>query len=160
MRKPIIIVLTASLILVLSALTSAAGLGPPRYSQQPCLKYEPRDVELIGLVKRTVFAGPPNYESVRRGDVAEPYWVLQLAQPICVTADPADVTNSKEVRVRDLPLIFDDVHDYAKYESLLRQRAAVTGTLTHAITGHHHTAVMLVVKRMKLASTPPNNKRL
>jgi hypothetical protein len=40
----------------------------------PCLKYEPEVVELKGKVKRVVFPGRPNYESVKAGDEPEPYY--------------------------------------------------------------------------------------
>jgi hypothetical protein len=117
-----------------------AGLG--------CLAYEPRVVTLTGVVKRTVAPGPPNYESVAKGDRAETIWVLHLSEAVCVDADPTNESNTAETGVRDLQLIVDD---YARYTSLLGKRVMVNGQLTHATTGHHHTAVLLAVEQMKRA---------
>ena len=146
-------VIAASLVLVFSVSANSPALGKPLSVQRPCLKYEPEVVELVGIVKRTVFAGPPNYESVARGDAAEWYWVLHLKNSICVASELADRVNTGETRVRNLQLIFSDVSDYAKHRSLLGRRVIVTGNLRHAETGHHHTRVMLVVKRIKSVKT-------
>jgi hypothetical protein len=34
-----------------------------------------------------IFAGPPNYEDVRKGDTPEPIYILTLAEPICASRD-------------------------------------------------------------------------
>lgn len=57
---------------------------------QPCLKYEPEVAELRGKVKKIIFPGPPNYESVKDGDEPEHYWVLFLPQAVCVEGNPKD----------------------------------------------------------------------
>ena len=36
---------------------------------QDCLSYQPAAVTLKGVIARETFAGPPNYESIKDGDV-------------------------------------------------------------------------------------------
>ncbi|MFL6688649.1 MAG: hypothetical protein ACJ8IR_00450 [Alphaproteobacteria bacterium] len=47
---------------------------------------------LTGTLDYVVFAGPPKYENVQKGDAPEPSFVLRLAHPICIqgskSADP------------------------------------------------------------------------
>ncbi len=118
-------------------------------AENPCLKYEPEVVELHGTVKRVVFPGPPNYESVEKGDEPEPYWVLFVPKAICVQGNPKDEFNSEtEKNVRSLQLM--DV-DYKKDRSLLEKSVVVKGTLMHSYTGHHHTPVLVQVTGIEKA---------
>ncbi len=118
-------------------------------AENPCLKYEPEVVELHGMVKRVVFPGPPNYESIKKGDEPEPYWVLYLPKEICVQGDPKDEFNSEtEKNVKSLQLM--DV-DYKKDRGLLGKSVVVKGTLMHSYTGHHHTPVLVQVKSIEKA---------
>jgi hypothetical protein len=113
-------------------------------SAQGCLSYDVAGVQLTGTISRKTFPGPPNYESVRRGDEPETYWILHLAKPICTTAS-AD--NDAESNVSDMQLILTP-KQYALYRKFVaRKGRAVTaaGKLSHAITGHHHTQVLMEV---------------
>src|SRR3974390_2691014 len=40
-----------------------------------------------GALSYRIFAGPPNYEDVRKGDTPEPSYILSLDAPICATGD-------------------------------------------------------------------------
>jgi len=62
---------------------------PPALSREAteqCITYEPNTINLYGRITRKVFAGPPNYENVAKGDEAEQVWVLRLNRPVCVAA--------------------------------------------------------------------------
>lgn len=134
-----------------AALLSALLFSPffASAAEKPCLKYEPEVVELHGMVKRVVFPGPPNYESVKKGDEPEPYWVLFLPKEACVQGDPKNEFNSEtEKNVRSLQLM--DV-DYKKDRSLLGKSVIVKGTLMHSYSGHHHTPVLIQVKSIEKA---------
>ena len=112
-------------------------------SAQACLSYDDAGVQLRGKLGRKTFPGPPNYESVRRGDKPETYWILHLAKPICTTANADD---GAESNVTDLQLILSP-KDYALFKKLLgRKDVLVSGKLMHAITGHHHTPVLMEVR--------------
>jgi hypothetical protein len=113
-------------------------------SAQGCLSYDVAGARLTGTISRKTFPGPPNYESVRRGDKPETYWILHLARPICTTAG-AD--NDAESNVSDIQLILTP-KQYALYRKFVGRKGravTATGKLSHAITGHHHTQVLLEV---------------
>jgi hypothetical protein len=40
-----------------------------------------------GILNYRIFAGPPNYEDVRKGDAPEPTYILTLTEPICASGD-------------------------------------------------------------------------
>lgn len=111
---------------------------------QNCLSYEPDTVVLKGTIQRHTFAGPPNYESVAKGDQAERVWVLHLAEPICVSASS---DWEKETGISDVQLVFASRGGYDK--SLLNRKVDITGTLFQAHTGHHHTKVLITVSSIK-----------
>src|SRR5215510_7066420 len=104
---------------------------------QTCVSYEPEIVTFTGTIRRHTFPGPPNFESVSKGDQAERVWVLHLATPICVSAS---TDWEKETGVSNIELVL------TKYDkSLVNRRVVVSGTLYHAFTGHHHTKILLTV---------------
>ena len=47
-----------------------------------------------GTLSYHIFAGPPNYEDVRKGDAPEATYILKLDEPICATGD--DFLNPSE----------------------------------------------------------------
>ena len=112
-------------------------------SAQNCLSYDADGVELTGTISKKTFPGPPNYESIKKGDKPETYWVMHLAQTICTTASG---DNDAEKDVTDLQLILTQ-KQYALYRKFVggKSRVTITGKLSHAITGHHHTPVMMEV---------------
>ena len=112
---------------------------------QTCLTYEPDTVVLKGTIRRHTFAGPPNYESIAKGDLAETVWLLHLTQPICVSASS---DWEKETGVSKLQLVFANSSQYDK--ALLNRKVDVTGTLYHQHTGHHHTKVLITVGSIKI----------
>jgi hypothetical protein len=116
------------------------------------LPYEPAIVELTGRVTRHVFPGPPNYESLET-DNREVCWILQLERPINVIATDDSLINYTENKVRRVQLVWDS-QQYQKYRGLLHYPVIITGTLFHAISGHHHTPVLLMVLRLR--AKPPH----
>lgn len=111
---------------------------------QGCLSYDPATVTLRGRLSRKIFAGPPNYESVKKGDAPETYWILHLTRPICVSGE------EPEKNVSDIQLFLSE-EQYAQHKDLLGKRVVVNGKLWHASTGHHHTSVLLNVAGIKIA---------
>jgi hypothetical protein len=129
----------------------ALMLCPPAIASDPCLHYGPEVFELVGIMRFRVYPGPPNFESVKAGDAPENNWVLQLARPICVTLSQPDPhgVNEPESGIQLLQLIQPD---YKASRHLLGKRVKVKGHLLHAITGHHHTKVMLEVLSIEPAT--------
>ncbi len=128
-----------TLLLFLILLTSSEPSSPA----QKCVAYEPDTVSLTGTIKRHTFPGPPNFESVAKGDQPKQVWVLRLTRPICVSASG---DQGEEKNVSDLQLVFTDAEkEYPRYRPFVGRRVTVNGTLFHAQTGHHHTTVLLTV---------------
>jgi hypothetical protein len=112
-------------------------------SAQDCLSYETDGISLTGTISKKTFPGPPNYESIKKGDKPETYWVLHLEKPICTTASG---DSDAEKDITDLQLTVTG-KQYALYRKYLGGKVTVTalGKLSHAITGHHHTPVLMEV---------------
>src|SRR3954466_12373190 len=83
-------------------LASVFFLCPLAASAQDCLSYDGDRVELTGTISKKTFPGPPNYESIKKGDTPETYWVMHLAKPICTTASGDD---DAEKGVTDIQMI-------------------------------------------------------
>jgi Domain of unknown function (DUF4431) len=129
-------------LLVSLLLLFGGGFSPNAQMPQDCLSYDPTTVTLKGKLSRKTFAGPPNYESVKKGDAPETYWILHLTRPICVSGD------EPEKNVSDIQLFLSE-EQYARHKDLLGKRVVVSGKLWHASTGHHHTNVLLNVAGIK-----------
>lgn len=111
------------------------------------LLYGPATVELTGTLVRQTFPGPPNYASLKT-DKRELYWVLRLERPVDVIADEGAELNETERGVRYLQLLLDS-RQYQEHKGLVGKQVVITGTLFHAISGHHHTPVLLTVLRLR-----------
>jgi hypothetical protein len=107
-----------------------------------CLSYEPALVAITGKLERQTYPGPPNYESVEKGDKAETGFYLSLATPICVNATPDDDLNYEQRDVRLVQLNLDD-KGFDELRPYLGGLIEVRGTLYAAHTGHHHAPLVL-----------------
>ena len=116
------------------------------FARSQCLRCEPNVVTLKGTVYAKDFPGPPNYESIRRGDERMRYWILRLKKPICVEGD--DFDNARIANVRELQLVFRDASFYSRYRRYVQRRVPirVVGSLFHQQTGHHVTKILITVE--------------
>lgn len=120
-------------------------------SRSACLSYEPKVVKVVGVLTPKTFPGPPNYESIRKGDRAETDWLVELHSPVCVAEDKADPDlNPSQDRVIEMQLVLDP-SAYKTYKRLIGKDVIVSGTLFGAHTGHHHTPVLVTVKSIEIA---------
>jgi hypothetical protein len=134
-----------AMFLLLALLVTLPALSTEATEQ--CITYEPNTINLYGRITRKVFAGPPNYENVAKGDEAEQVWVLRLNRPVCVAAS---AQWEAEANVSEIQLVFGEgISQYNRYESLLGKKVVAKGRLFHAHTGHHHTRVLLTVRSIK-----------
>jgi hypothetical protein len=116
-----------------------------------CLSYEPAVVKVGGTLTRKTFPGPPNYDSIGKGDRAETYWFVELHSPACVAEDKSDPDlNPSQDRIIEVQLILDPTA-YKTDKGLMGRDVIVSGTLFGAHTGHHHTPVLLTVKSIEAA---------
>ena len=114
-----------------------------------CLSYEPAEVRVSGTLSKMVVPGPPNYESVKKGDTPETIWILTLDKAVCVTGNTDDI-NEPEQNVTDLQLVLQPSH-FAQLRRMGAGKVQVVslGKLFHAHTAHHRTKVLLDVKEIR-----------
>jgi hypothetical protein len=120
-------------LLVFISLTAIADL---------CISY--KNTEIKGTLYRQTFPGAPNYESVASGDMAETYFLIRLSKPKCV----ADGTGGEQLQenfdsVTDIQLVLTGQSTYDSLRPIIGKPITCTGNLFSAITGHHHTKVLL-----------------
>jgi len=140
------------LFLVLSLLVSNVVLALPCYDLS---KGEPSS--LIGKLTYVVYPGPPNYESVQKGDTPKPTYVLELSSSICLDGD-ADFADPK--------ISFSKVHLVATKETLGKLKSFVNKNITvmlkdpmAAHTGHHHQPLVAWVTSLQLYTEKPKASR-
>lgn len=132
---------------VATVLALLLGLGAADAAGR-CQAYEPKQVTLVGTLVARMLPGPPNYVSVARGDLPESVFFLRLEEPICVSADPLSLRNSKgHAGITELQL----VSTQREARRLLGKRVRVTGSLTGARSGQHRTPVLLTVRGLRPA---------
>lgn len=131
--------------------TAFISFGAYSSARAQCLKYEPAVVTLTGKLSSHIFPGPPNYESIKRGDEKERAIILTIAAPICVNGG-GDAVDEPENNIRDLQLVITKPPDWQIVERRLGKRVTVVGTLFHAHTGHHRTKVLIDVTNIRPAT--------
>jgi hypothetical protein len=114
-----------------------------------CLNYEPDAVSLIGKIIQKTFPGRPNYESVKTGDEPETYWILITAKPFCVKPKAGNGQYSSESKIEQVQLVFMS-NEYKEYKGLIGKDVVVYGQLFPMQTGHHHTKILITVKKIKM----------
>ena len=121
--------------------------------QTAILFYEAPSVELQGRLVEKTFPGPPNYDSIKGGDKAESGIYLTLNEPIDVTSDLSKSSDYRDDTEKNLKLIqmivFND-NLFPVIRKFIKSKEVVTlkGRLTHRLTGHHHTPVLIEVSEI------------
>jgi len=98
---------------------------------------------LNGRLSHRIFAGPPNFEDVQKGDTPEPGYVLKLDQPICIQGDEfADPSRHFD----EVQLVPDE--NTEKQMATLRDSDVYVDVINPmpAMTGHHHRPLVAWVK--------------
>ena len=104
---------------------------------QTCYQYGPT-VSLKGKVRSQSFPGPPNYESIHKGDRKETITILGLAEKLCTTGTDQDAIDVGESGIREVQLVVTTNTLWASLLPLIGKNALVVGTFftrTQAITG-------------------------
>ena len=128
---------------------SAMGQSTP---QSQCLSYEPAVVTLSGTLVRKTFPGPPNYESVRKGDRPETSWFLDLSEGVCVNESTTEPDlNPKQRGIREIQLVVKP-EQYQQHKGMVGRKVLASGTLFGEHTGHHRTPVLLTLRTLDEAS--------
>ncbi|WP_440523768.1 hypothetical protein [Sphingomonas sp.] len=91
--------------------------------------------QLEGKLDYVMFAGPPNFEDVQKGDTPDPSYVLRLDRPICITGDEFADPSVKitAVQVVETKAVAGKLKAYLGKRVSLGLRDPMA-----AETGHHH----------------------
>lgn len=134
-------------IIALGAILLAAS---PAIAQQPtaCLAVDGGPNVLEGRLTRRTFAGPPNYEDVRRGDTPERTFILVLPSAICI--DDGQHLADPHVLFRDVQVYANDAATRRRLSAAVGRRLRVSGEPFAAHTGHHHAPLVMEVRRLTM----------
>lgn len=129
----------------LMLLATIAAAPQPGIAASQCVTYG--TASLVGTFVRQTYAGPPDYESVTKGDEPRVIWVLQLEERACVYSYSYTSTYGE----REVQLVLDS-DQYAHYEDFLGKRLIVTGNLIRG-GAKHEKRLVLIVSEMQKATT-------
>jgi Domain of unknown function (DUF4431) len=105
-----------------------------------CLEYG--TASLSGVLVRQTYPGPPDYESVTKGDEPRVIWVLLLDRRTCIYDSSSGYASRYGEREVQLVL---DADRYLRYRNLLGKRVIVTGELIRG--GARHEKRLVVIAR-------------
>jgi hypothetical protein len=114
--------------LIAVVLLIATGRPAPLVAQ--CLYYG--DASLTGRLVQQTYPGPPDFESVTKGDAPLVIWILQLDTGVCIlSSDPSypNVYNEREIQLVLGNDQYARTDRYAQYRRLLGKKIVVTGRL-------------------------------
>src|SRR5437899_11900138 len=132
--------------LLASFVIHIAAVGPP--SARPdfadsCYHYRPASVALTGRLIQRTLPGPPNYQSIARGDRPDIVDFLILDAPICTIADYKDSPNTDVFRGQDTIHVRRAEATWHDVRRLTGQRVTVRGTLAEWGLGTDRTPVVI-----------------
>jgi hypothetical protein len=133
--------------LILALWFVALGPAAAAPADAACLRYEPDTVRITGSLARHVFYGQPGFGEDAKHDANEVGLYLELAAPVCTLAT-AD--NESKSGVRQVQLVLDSA-GYSRLRPAIGKTITLRGTVFAAITGHHHSPILLqVLKPVRL----------
>ena len=111
------------------------------HSEAACLQYNQDGIKLIGRIELRTFFGPPNYGENPDTDSRETQALLVLDKPVCVQADTKTFEDAENDQT-EVTLVPVGKVAFSQFD---KRHVEVVGSLFHAISGHHHTPVLISV---------------
>lgn len=134
------------MLLVSSFLIAVTG-GAPAPARpgvaDSCYHYRPAPVSLTGRLIQRTLPGPPNYQSIARGDRPQVVDLLILDAPICTIADYKDSPNTDAFEGQDTIQVRRTESAWRDVRRLSGRRVVVTGTLAEWALGPDRTPVVI-----------------
>ena len=125
-------------------LLAAGAPGPARPGlADSCYHYRPASVALTGRLIQRTLPGPPNYESIARGDRPQVVDLLILDTPICTIADYQDSPNTDAFQGQDTIQVRRAESTWREVRRLSGHRVVVAGTLAEWALGPDRTPVVI-----------------
>jgi len=133
--------------LVLSTFVILVAAGAQPVARQgfadSCYHYRPASVSLTGRLIQRTLPGPPNYQSIARGDRPQVADLLILDHPICTIADYKDSPNTDAFQGQDTIQVRRTESTWRDVRLLTGRRVVVTGTLAEWALGPDRTPVVI-----------------
>ena len=133
--------LLSSPFLVLIAV-GAPALARPGVADS-CYHYRPAPTSLTGRLIQRTLPGPPNYQSIARGDRPQVVDLLILETPICTIPDYKDSPNTDAFQGQDTIQVRRAESAWRDVRRLTGRRVVVTGTLAEWALGPDRTPVVI-----------------
>ena len=108
-----------------------------------CYHYRPAPVSLTGRLIQRTMPGPPNYQSIARGDRPQVVDLLILDAPICTVPDYKDSPNTDAFQGQDTIQVRRAESTWREVRRLAGQRVVVKGTLAEWALGPDRTPVVI-----------------
>jgi hypothetical protein len=110
-----------------------------------------------GTLSYGIFAGPPNYEDVRKGDSPEPTYILNLKSPTCVTGDEFLKPDQRFDKIQVYPAESGTAGRFLSRDlrRFVNKQVVVQGKSPFgAHTGHHHAPLLLPINEIAIPHDP------
>jgi hypothetical protein len=133
--------------LLLAALLATVAPTAPSSSCLPITAEQDGPVNLTGRLERHVYPGPPDYESIRGGDRAEPAYILVLHRPVCLREETVIPAQAPILRVH---LYTGRDAMWPRLRTAVGHRIRVSGRGFGAITAHHRAPLVVDVANLQI----------
>lgn len=110
--------------------------------------FEPSVSTIEGTLITRMYYGPPGYGENPDTDIQEYPFILQLDDPIDVLVQEGDLHNSDKFEVTEIQVVPINTENIEIVEQYINKRIKIQGTLFEALTGHHHTNVLIEVEKV------------
>ena len=125
-------------------LVAAGAPAPVRLGvADSCYHYRPAAVSLTGRLIQRTLPGPPNYQSIARGDRPQVVDLLILDAPICTIPDYKDSPNTDAFQGQDTIQVRRAESTWREVRRLAGKRVVVKGTLAEWALGPDRTPVII-----------------
>ncbi len=119
------------------------------------------EVELVGTISRETFPGPPNYESIEKGDKPETYWIFTSQEKFSCAkkfnyGDGDEDFHGIDGAFNRFQLAMNEDLYKAK-KPFLYEDVRIKGKVFAALNGHHHTKMLIEISDIQPAVSPDNN---
>ncbi len=107
-----------------------------------------KSIKLEGTVELETFAGPPNYESIDKGDKELKYWILTVKEPIDCAYEYSiekEVYMAKNRHITRFQLVDGNAQQYKRVQDT-GGAISVSGELMAGHTGYHQTDFLLFIQ--------------
>src|ERR1700730_16101279 len=149
--------LRKSALLLVSCFSMCA---PALSANAACINFkDTNSLSFEGSLSYRIFAGPPNYEDVRKGDTPEPAYILTLDAPVCVEGDEFLNPGQPFDKIQVYPAETNGAGAghalWRDLRQLVGKRVSVEGKSAFgAHTGHHHAPILLPIIRIAIPFDP------